>query len=78
MDLIQPLVELDQRAVGIPEDRGKDAFFVRLAVGLAGGFVGFDDKLHARRLELLDALLEIIHPEGKMMDANLVQPQRLA
>src|SRR5580700_22547 len=75
---VKKLVELQHGAVRILEQAGQDAPLVRQPIRLPGRFRRLAEALHTRRLQLLMPLAEVVDPKREMVDADLVELERLA
>src|SRR5215469_12867781 len=77
-DLTLPLIELQDRSVGILEQTGQHLSAPSFTISDRIGGIRWHEDLHPGALELLYPLLEVVHREGKVMKPDLMKPQRLA
>src|SRR4051794_17997888 len=70
---VEPLMELDEGAVGIAEQHGADLPAVRLAAQLGIVIVDFGDEDEAHLLATRGIGIDIVDIESKMVDPDLVE-----
>src|SRR5580704_16195498 len=78
MRSVHALIELQNRSVGILEQTSQDLSARLFAVCDRVGGIGLHEDLDPGSFELLHSILEIVNPEGEVMNPDLVKAERLA